>query len=58
MTAINRIIALAAAAGFGLVVHFWLYARVDSHAMALVGAAIAVLPVVMLLRCQLDPCRN
>lgn len=58
MTAINRFIAIGAAMAVGLIVYLWLFARIESHALALIGAALAVLPVIMLLRCQLDPCQN
>ncbi|MGC1469440.1 MAG: hypothetical protein WA793_08660 [Sphingorhabdus sp.] len=36
--------------------HLWVFARVENHALAFVGAAMAALPVIVLLRCQLDPC--
>lgn len=52
----NRIIALTVClVGFTLVLR-GVAGAIDSSAVAVIAASLAILPVVILLRCFLDPC--
>lgn len=52
----SRIFALAMTAVTAATVYNWIFAQVEHAALALMGAALATLPIIMLFRCQLDPC--
>lgn len=56
MPIISRMVALGIALTVAGTTHLWVFARVENHALAFVGAAMAALPVIVLLRCHLDPC--
>lgn len=52
----SRFFVLAATLLVATVVHKWVDAQIGSQALAVVGAAFAVLPIILLFRCQIDPC--